>query len=61
MIGFASNAIANDAKLRNALGIHKKEAIYSIIALGYPNEKFLKLTVRKKIIPRYITFNPSFY
>jgi len=56
VIGFASNAIANDAKLKKDLGIDKKEAIYSVIALGYPNEKFRKLTVRKKIIPRYITF-----
>ena len=56
VIGFASNAIANDAKLKKDLGIDKNEAIYSVIALGYPNEKFRKLTVRKKIIPRYITF-----
>ena len=56
MIGFASNAIANDTKLKKNLGIHKNEAIYSVIALGYPDEKFRKLTIRKKIVPRYITF-----
>ena len=56
LIGFAVNAIANDKKLKKDLGINKNEAIYSVIALGYPNEKFSKLTVRKKITPRYITF-----
>jgi len=56
LIGFAVSAIANDSKLKKDLGIHKNEAIYSVIALGYPNEKFKKLTVRKKIIPKYITF-----
>jgi nitroreductase/NAD-dependent dihydropyrimidine dehydrogenase PreA subunit len=56
IIGFASNAIANDAKLRKNLGIDKNETIYSVIALGYPNEEFRKLTIRKKIIPRYLIF-----
>lgn len=56
LIGFAVNAIANDSKLKKSLGFHKNEAIYSVIALGYPDEKFRKLTVRKKINPRYITF-----
>jgi nitroreductase/Pyruvate/2-oxoacid:ferredoxin oxidoreductase delta subunit len=56
LIGFAVNAIANDPKLRKSLGIHKGEAIYSVIALGYPNEKFKGLTVRKKITPRYLKF-----
>ena len=56
LIGFAVNAIANDSKLKKDLGIEKNEAIYAAIALGYPNEKFRKLTIRKKIIPRYITF-----
>ena len=56
VIGFAANAIANDSKLRKDIGINKNEAIYSVIALGFPNEKFRKLTIRKKIIPRYLTF-----
>ncbi len=56
LIGFAVNAIANDSKLKKDLEIHKNETIYSVIALGYPNEKFKKLTVRKKIIPKYINF-----
>jgi nitroreductase/NAD-dependent dihydropyrimidine dehydrogenase PreA subunit len=55
-IGFAVNAIANDKKLKKNLGMHQNEAIYSVIALGYPDEKYQKLTVRKKINPRYITF-----
>ncbi len=55
LIGFAVNAIANDTKLKQDLGINKNEAIYSVIAVGYPDEKFKKLTVRKKIVPRYLT------
>jgi len=55
-IGFAVNAIANDKKLKKDLGIHQNEAVYSVIALGHPDEKYQKLTVRKKINTRYITF-----
>ncbi len=56
LIGFAVSAIANDSKLKKSLGIKKNETIYSVIALVYPYEKFRKLTVRKNISPRYITF-----
>ncbi|MCP4159674.1 MAG: 4Fe-4S dicluster domain-containing protein [Deltaproteobacteria bacterium] len=56
LIGFAVSAIANDSKLKKSLGINKSETIYSVIALGYPDENFRKLTVRKNISPRYITF-----
>jgi nitroreductase len=56
LIGFAVNAIANDAKLKASLGVNNNEKVYSVIALGNPKEKYQKLTVRKKIEPRYITF-----
>lgn len=55
LIGFAVNAIANDAKLKTSLGVKSSERIYSVIALGYPKEKYQKLTVRKRINPRYIS------
>jgi len=56
LIGFAANAIANDPKLKKSLGVNENEAVYSVIALGYPNEKFKGLTVRKNIQPRYLSF-----
>jgi len=56
LIGFAVNAIANDAKLKKSLGVNDNEAVYSVITLGYPNEKFIGMTVRKKIQPRYLSF-----
>ena len=56
LIGFAVNAIANDPTLKSDLGIQKDEKTYSVIALGYPSEKYRKLIVRKKVIPKYITF-----
>ncbi|MBT7628632.1 MAG: 4Fe-4S binding protein [Desulfobacula sp.] len=56
LIGFAVNAIANDVTLKSDLGVQKDEKIYSVIALGYPSERYKKLIVRKKIIPKYITF-----
>ncbi len=56
LIGFAASAIANNSKLKQDFGIKQNETIYSVIALGYPSEKFRKLTIRKKIIPRYLTF-----
>ena len=57
LIGFAVSAIANDSKLKKSLGFHNNEAIYSVIALGYPDEKFRRLTVRKKITQDILLFN----
>ena len=53
MIGFAVEAIKRDKQIRKMLKIPDDESVYSVIALGYPAEKYKKIALRKKIIPRY--------
>ncbi len=53
LIGFAVEAIKNDPHIQNKLGLEKGEAIYSVIALGYPAEKYHHVAGRKRIVARY--------
>ncbi len=53
MIGFAVEAVNRDEKIRKLLSIPKEEKIYSVIALGYPAEKYQRPALRKKVAPRY--------
>ena len=53
MIGFAVEAINRDKKIKKLLSIPKEEKIYSVIALGYPAEKYQRPALRKKVAPRY--------
>jgi nitroreductase/NAD-dependent dihydropyrimidine dehydrogenase PreA subunit len=53
MIGFAVEAIKRDKQIRKILQIPDDEAVYTVIALGYPAEKYRKTALRKKIVPRY--------
>ena len=53
MIGFAVEAIKRDKQIRQKLDIPDDETVYSVIALGYPAEKYQKTVFRKKIVPRY--------
>ena len=56
LIGFAVSAMKNEPKLKSALGIPAGEPVYSVIALGYPDETYEGLTGRKK--PEIRFFNP---
>ena len=53
MIGFAVEAIKRDRNIRQLLDIPDDESIYSVIALGYPAERYERAALRKKIIPRF--------
>lgn len=53
LIGFAVEAIKRDKKLRRLIGLDHAEEIYMAVALGYPREKYRRLTGRKIIGPRY--------
>jgi len=53
MIGFAVEAIKRDKEIRKILDIPGDESVYAVIALGYPDEKYNKIALRKKIAPRY--------
>lgn len=53
LIGFAVAAMSADKKIQKQLGVPGKEKIYAVIALGYPDESYLKITGRKKPVIRY--------
>jgi nitroreductase/NAD-dependent dihydropyrimidine dehydrogenase PreA subunit len=53
LIGFAVDAIKNDSTMQNFLTIPAEETVRSVIAIGYPQEKYQGLTGRKKVVMRY--------
>ncbi len=54
LIGFAVEAVRRTPELQTLLKISKNMDIYSVIALGYPDEKFCHPAGRKEIIPTII-------
>jgi nitroreductase/Pyruvate/2-oxoacid:ferredoxin oxidoreductase delta subunit len=59
LIGFAVEAMKNDPKLKDFLGIPRDEKIYSVIALGKPREKYRRPAGRKKVTPRVFSVSAS--
>lgn len=53
LIGFAVEAIRRDDNLKRFLSLPASNTTYSVIAIGYPAEKYRQVTGRKKIIPLY--------
>jgi nitroreductase/NAD-dependent dihydropyrimidine dehydrogenase PreA subunit len=53
LIGFALEAIQNDSAIQHFLTIPAEETVCSVIAIGYPEEKYESLTGRKKVVMRY--------
>jgi nitroreductase len=53
LIGFAVDAIQYDSSIQQFLKIPAEETVYSVIAIGYPNETYEGLTGRKKFVMRY--------
>jgi nitroreductase/NAD-dependent dihydropyrimidine dehydrogenase PreA subunit len=53
LIGFAVAAMKKDHSIKRFVGIPAEEEIYSVIALGYPDEVYQRATGRKKVTPRY--------
>ncbi len=54
LIGFAVHALNNEKNIKKALKIPANEIIYSVIALGHPNEKYQHLSGRRKPLIRTI-------
>ena len=53
LIGFAVAAMKKDPGIQRAIGIPAEETVYSVIALGHPDETYHKVIRRKKVGPRY--------
>ncbi len=53
LIGFAVEAIKQDRTIKEFLKIDDSEKVYSVIALGYPDEKYVRIVDRKKYLLRY--------
>ena len=53
LIGYAVAAMKQDPLIQRTIGIPAEEEIHAVIALGYPNEVYQRVTGRKKVAPRY--------
>jgi len=53
LIGFAVEAMKQDKTLKEFLSIQDDHSIYAVIAIGYPAEKYVKVTGRKSVTPHY--------
>lgn len=54
LIGFAVEAMKNDKGIKETINVPKNERIYSVIAVGYPDEKYQECCGRRKIKPRIV-------
>jgi nitroreductase/NAD-dependent dihydropyrimidine dehydrogenase PreA subunit len=59
LIGFAVDAIKYDSSIQQFLKIPAEETVYSVIAIGYSEEKYESLTGRKKFVMRYFEAGPA--
>ena len=55
LIGFAIEAMKRDKRILRGIGMPDDENAYSVIALGYPNEKYQRITGRKQALVRYFS------
>lgn len=53
LIGFAVSAMQHDPAIKDILAIPRQERIYAVIALGYPDEHYQRLTGRRSLQPRF--------
>ncbi len=53
LIGFAVIPMIKDIRIQRFLGMPDNEKVHAVIALGYPDEKYLKVAGRKKYVRRY--------
>lgn len=55
LIGFAVAALERQPELKDGLGILRDEQVYAVIALGWPAEKYQRLSGRKKALVRFVS------
>ena len=53
LIGFAVAALKNDPSIALFMNIPENEKIYSVIALGYPDETYQRVAGRKRVALRF--------
>ena len=53
LIGFAIEAMKRDRRILRWMGIPDDENAYAVIALGYPKERYQRVTGRKRALVRY--------
>lgn len=53
LIGFAVEAMKADPSIKTYLDIPVKEKVHAVIALGYPDESYQRITGRKKAVIRF--------
>jgi nitroreductase len=56
LIGFAVAAMQKDPNIKQTLGIPKREPVYAVIALGYPDEVYRRPAGRKKPLVRWASW-----
>ncbi|MFW6357470.1 MAG: nitroreductase family protein [bacterium] len=54
LIGYAVEAMRRDHSITNALSIPREEQVHAVIALGYPDETYQRVALRKMPIIRTI-------
>ena len=55
LIGFALEAMKRDKRILRRIGMPDNENAYAVIALGYPKEKYQRVTGRKQPLIRYFS------
>jgi nitroreductase/NAD-dependent dihydropyrimidine dehydrogenase PreA subunit len=54
LIGFAVEAMKRDPRIQRDMGIPAEERVHAVIALGHPDEFYLRPAGRKKVVQRVL-------